>query len=258
MKALRQSLTEVALGIRWPDAFPYQSSTGTCRARRPGPTAPDLGRCEFDRARRPASVAVVRRSIWHESGTSPPPRPPGWSPGQETGPISMIVKSPQESYGRGQLPAVAVSRPRHISSPVPSPETTERDGSLLSWGSCRRRAASSGHVTRSVSPGLASTRAAPSYSWISPPDYRRCPIRGRSRSGAGVIGAWWEEPQRSMGLGHASWARAAHGPTRRPPACSSADAAATGYRPLRLNSSRCASNQAMTSLRFQRLCLPIL
>ena len=37
-----------------------------------------------------------------------------------------------------------------------------------------------------------------------------------------------------------------------------ADAAATGYRPLRLNSSRCASNQAMTSLRFQRLCLPIL
>ena len=34
--------------------------------------------------------------------------------------------------------------------------------------------------------------------------------------------------------------------------------AATGYRPLRLNSSRCESNQAMTSLRFQRLCLPIL
>ena len=30
------------------------------------------------------------------------------------------------------------------------------------------------------------------------------------------------------------------------------------YRPLRLNSSRCASNQAMTSLRFQRLCLPSL
>ena len=37
-----------------------------------------------------------------------------------------------------------------------------------------------------------------------------------------------------------------------------ADAAATGYRPLRLNSSRWASNQAMTSVRFQRLCLPIL
>ena len=36
------------------------------------------------------------------------------------------------------------------------------------------------------------------------------------------------------------------------------DAAATGYRPLRLNSSRCESNHAMTSLRFQRLCLPIL
>jgi hypothetical protein len=34
--------------------------------------------------------------------------------------------------------------------------------------------------------------------------------------------------------------------------------AAAGYRLLRLNSSRWESNQAMTSLRFQRLCLPTL
>src|SRR3954469_6660865 len=34
-----------------------------------------------------------------------------------------------------------------------TPHTTQRDGSYASWGRCRRRAASSGHVTRSVSPG---------------------------------------------------------------------------------------------------------
>jgi hypothetical protein len=36
------------------------------------------------------------------------------------------------------------------------------------------------------------------------------------------------------------------------------DPATTGYRPVRLNSSRSESNQAMTSRRFQRLCLPII
>ena len=81
---------------------------------------------------------------------------------------------------------------------------------------------------------------------------------GDPPAGAGVIGAWWEEPQRAMGLGHASWARAAQGLPASSAGLFSADAAGTGYRPLRLNSSRCASNQAMTSLRFQRLCLPIL
>ena len=32
--------------------------------------------------------------------------------------------------------------PRHISSLVPSPQTTYRDGSVLSWGNCLRRVAS--------------------------------------------------------------------------------------------------------------------
>ena len=34
----------------------------------------------------------------------------------------------------GQLPAAAVSRPRHIPAPVPSPPTTQRDGSLRKLG----------------------------------------------------------------------------------------------------------------------------
>ena len=95
----------------------------------PGPasweTPPDLGMCEFDGARRPSSVAVDRHPIWHESGTSPPPRPPVWSPGQQTGPIRTIMKSPDESHGRGQLPAVAVTRPRHVPAPVPWPPDHE-------------------------------------------------------------------------------------------------------------------------------------
>ena len=88
-----------------------KSSTGTWPPQRPGETAPELGRCGFDHPRRPPSVAVTRHPIWQESGTSPPPRPPGRSPGQPTGPIQMIMKSPSESHGRGPLPAVAASRP---------------------------------------------------------------------------------------------------------------------------------------------------
>ena len=170
----------------------------------------------------------------------------------------MIVKSPHESYGRGQLPAVAVSRPRHIPSPVPSPQTTQRDGSLLSWGSCRRRAASRVHVTRSVSPGVGVDGGSPvllvDQSAPLPTVSDSLPVEirgGGDRSvvaGAATLDGGWVTRR-----GH-----------ERLTACPSsaglfsADAAGTGYRPLRLNSSRCASNQAMTSLRFQRLCLPIL
>ena len=73
----------------------------------------------------------------------------------------MIVKSPQESNGRGQLPAVAVSRPSHISVAGAVAPTTQRDGSYASWGSCRRRAASSGHRDPQRVPGLTSGRGGP-------------------------------------------------------------------------------------------------
>ena len=112
-------------------------------------------------------------------------------------------------------------------------------------------------MPRSVPPGLASARQRPCYSSISPRTYLT--MSDSLPSPGQVIGAWEGaaplDGSESRVVGTSGSPAL---PVVRRLVQQAADAAATGYRPLRLNSSRCASNQAMTSLRFQRLCLPIL
>jgi hypothetical protein len=185
LKALRQSLTGEALGIAGFNTFPCQSSTGTCSARRPGETASELGRCGFDLTRRPRRLPSSGAGSGTNLARARRPGRPGDLRAKETGGTSMIMNRHMRRMVDGQLPAVAVSRPRHIPAPVPSPPTTQRDGSLLSWGSSRRRAVSPGPVTRSASPGgRRRPGAAPSHSQISPPTTDR-PIRCRRDPGQG-------------------------------------------------------------------------
>ena len=185
-----------------------------------------------------------------------PGRPCG--PGQQTDSTLMIMKPSQESHGRWSAPGRGGQQAEaHPGAGAVAPDHA-RDGSYASWGSCRCRAASSVPVTRSVSPGLASTRAAASSRWTSPRTTDGVRFAAGRDPGPGDRSVVGGAAPRDGGRG--SRGVATSGSPAHPSSAGlfSADAAATGYRPLRLNSSRWASNQAMTSLRFQRLCLPIL
>ena len=88
---------------------------------------------------------------------------PGDRPDLDDREIATGVVRPRSAPGRGGQQAEAHLR-RRCRRPRPRSATGAHSAGVAAGAGRHRRV----HVTRSVSPGLASTGAAPSYSWISP------------------------------------------------------------------------------------------